>query len=344
MRKLSVILLAIACVEFILIGCGAKLEPEKFSFPLEEINKIELKGAPIFFSGGICITDEGWRADVLKGKVEREKVKKLLPLSRKPILIEGARGKIYEKIEEGDNLYFGTDEGYVYRFKGKKKCWERKIGAGIISSPAIYRNLLFVISLDAHLYCFKKKTGTLLWLKKLPGRGKYPPVVIDEIIIAPSLSKKIIGFDKNGEKQGSFELEGELKFPLYVKDKKLIAVSYKWDEGLTIIQVMEKKVGVELTITPEPPVKIGDPVEIKAKIYGFKNPEISFYIDEKLLSMGEEKKLLWMAEKEGTHKIKVIATEEGLKRETEEELKVIDPLKEWHKKLLEIRKNCYWKR
>lgn len=342
MRKLPTIL-AIASVVIILSGCGAKLEPEKFSFPLEETNKIELKGAPIFFSGGICITDEGWKADILQNKIEIRKNEKIPP-SKKPITIEGAKGKVYGKIKEGNNLYFGTDEGYVYCFRGNNKRWERKIGAGVISRPAIYKNLLLVISLDAHLYCFKKKTGTILWLKKLPGRGKYPPVVIDETIIAPSLSKKIIGFNEKGEKQGSFELEGELKFPLYVKDKKLIAVSYKWDEGLTVIQVLGKKVGVELTITPEPPVKTGDPVEIKAKVYGFKNPVISFYVDEKLLSRGEEKKLLWMAEREGVHKIKVIATEEGLKRESEEELKVIDPLKEWYRKLLEIRKNCYWKR
>ncbi len=328
---------------FFFLECNPKLEPEKFSFPLEETKKIEVAGAPVFFLDGICSTDEGWTVDILNEKVEKRKINKAISTGT-PFSIEGAKGRVYESIKDGKNLYFGTDEGYVYCFRGKKKCWERKIGAGVIARPAIYKNLLFIISLDAHLYCFKKKTGTILWLKKLPGRGKYPPVVIDETIVAPSLSKKILGFDEKGEKLGSFELEGELKFPLYVRGKKIIAVSYKWTEGLTIIQVLEKKVGIEITINPEPPVKTGDPVEIKVKTYGFKSPIISFYINGKLLTSGEEAKLLWMADKEGTHKIRVVAKEGELQREAEEEFTVIDPLKEWYRKLLQIRKNCYWKR
>ena len=150
--------------------------------------------------------------------------------------------------------------------------------------------------------------------------------------------------DKDGNKKGNFELRGELKFPVFIKDKKIIAVSYDWEKERTYVQILRKKIGLEITLSPEPPVKIGDPVEIKVETFGFNTPEISFYINGKLLSRGEELKTLWMAEKEGIHKLKVEAKEGEVIREKEEEIEVVDPQKELYKKLLQIRKNCHCKR
>jgi len=324
-------------------GCRTKLEPERFSFPLEEEAYFELEGSPVNFDNGICVTDKGWFVDALKGKLGKGKEPKIIKRST-PEEMPEVKGKIFEKTSEGKYSWFGTDQGFVYCFIGRKKLWERRIGGGVISPPAIYKNLLFITSLDGHIYCFKKRTGTLLWIKKLPGRGKYPPVVIDETIIAPSLSKKLVAFDKDGNKKGNFELRGELKFPVFIKDKKIIAVSYDWEKERTYVQILRKKIGLEITLSPEPPVKIGDPVEIKVETFGFNTPEISFYINGKLLSRGEELKTLWMAEKEGIHKLKVEAKEGEVIREKEEEIEVVDPQKELYKKLLQIRKNCHCKR
>ncbi len=318
--------------------CSPKFQPEKFAFPLEEVEKAEVKGAPVFFDGRVCITDEGWKAEIGEdGRVEVSRgVVKVAP--RPQEFRDGV-------LREGEDEYYGTADGYVIRKSRGKVKWKWKIGGGVVARPASYEDFLFVSSLDGHLYAFKKKTGSLLWIKKLPGRGKYPPLVLDEVVVAPSLSRKIRGFHLNGKVAGDFQLEGVLKFPLFVlRDKKLVAVSYDWENQRTAIQVLARKLGVEIKIYPSPPVSTKEGAEIKAKIYGFYSPEVVFKINGKVLSRGEDTRILWFPSREGIYKIEVVVKEDRVVRSRYVVVEVRDPEMEKFRGIMKLRTSCYWKK
>ncbi len=329
-------------IVFLLSFCSPKFQPEKFSFPLEEVSRVELKGAPVFFDGKTCITDEGWKAELGEGG------KFNVGLESKGGARKGlasGKGKFSSVLVEGNDRYYGTRDGYVVRKSRGKIKWRRKIGGGVVARPASYKNLLFVASLDGHLYAFKKKTGSLLWIKKLPGRGKYPPLVLDEVVVAPSLSERIRGFYLNGRPAGDYRLGGVLKFPVFVMEgKRLAAVSYDWERQVTIVQILARKLGVEIEILPPPPVSTAQGAEIKAKIYGFYSPEVIFRVNEKVLSRGEDTRVLWFPSREGTYKLEVVVREESVERSRYVVVQVKDPEKERIRRIMRERSSCYWKK
>ncbi len=331
---------------FILLipSCAPRITPQEFSFPLNEKKRIELEGSPVSFRDGLCITDKGWSADIKNDRVSFGYKAQAISLPKRPEKIKGTKGNVWGKLMEGDRIYFGTDTGFLYCMRRRKTLWKRRIGGGVVSSPAMLKNLVLFSSLDGHIYCLKKTTGSILWIKDLPGRGKFSPIVIGEVILIPSLSNKIIGLDEKGNKEGEFEIDGTLRFPLYRLGNSMVAVSYDWEDEKTIIQELEKKFGVEITFEPESPINLNDTVEITAKTYGFSSPVVEFLVDGKSVQEGEEKKLMWMAEKAGEHRIKVIAKGAEGEKEAEETLNVLDPEEEWLKQALKVRKNCYWKR
>ncbi len=318
--------------------CSPKFQPDKFSFPLQEVERVELKGAPIFFDGKTCLTDEGWKAELK----ERGKFKIYRSAQRTSSPVKKGFSSI---LVEGEDQYYGTQDGYVIRKSRGKVKWKRKIGGGVVARPASWKNFLFVASLDGHLYAFKKKTGALLWIKKLPGRGKYPPLVLDEVVVAPSLSEKIKGFHLNGRPAGDYKLEGVLKFPVsVVEGKRLVAVSYDWERQTTVIQILARKLGVEIKIFPSPPVSTAEGAEIKAKIYGFYSPEVIFKVNGKVLSKGEDTKVLWFPSQEGIYKVEVMVREGGVERSQYVVVEVKDPKKERLRMIMRERSSCYWKK
>ena len=334
MRKFLPILL------IFLSHCSPKFQPDKFSFPLEEESHIELKGVPIYFDGKKCITDKGWSA-----VIQEDNGKLNLKISRNPAAPKITIKNSNPRLRVGEDEYYGTADGWVIRKRRGKIKWKRKIGAAVSARPAIWKNYLFVTSLDGHIYAFKRNTGALLWIGELPGRGKYPPLVIDEIVVAPSLSNKIRGFFLNGKKAGDFKLEGVLKFPLYqLPGKRLAAVVYSWEKQNTLLQILRKKMGVEIELSPSTKINTREGAEIKAKVFGFYSPVITFRINGKILSRGEDDRVLWIPSREGIFKIEVEVEEKGYRRSSFKLVRVISPERERDRALLRLRQSCYWKK
>ncbi len=320
--------------------CSPKFQPDKFSFPLEEESHIELKGVPIYFDGEKCITDRGWSAII-----QEENGKLNFKVSQNPELPMTTTPKANGSLRVGEDEYYGTVDGWVIRKRRGKMKWRRKIGAAVTARPGFWKNYLFVASLDGHIYAFKRSTGALLWIGELPGRGKYPPLVIDEVVVAPSLSNKIRGFFLNGKKAGDFKLEGVLKFPLHeLPGKRLAGVVYSWEKQNTLLQILRKKMGVEIELSPSAKINTREGAEIKAKTFGFYSPIIIFRVNGKILSRGEDDKVLWLPSREGIFKIEVEVEEKGYRRSAFKLVRVLSPEKERARALLRLRQSCYWKK
>jgi outer membrane protein assembly factor BamB len=241
---------------------------------------------------------------------------------------------------DGDFLYFATQDGMfrcvdVQRHREK---WRIKSGSPVYSPPVVHKDKVFFLGWNGVLYCLKKKNGTLLWWSMASSRSAFPLEIVEDKIIAASLSPEIVCFNiMTGENQGTYTAPGEMRSnPVWLSPHLLVNLyDHSTDEG-TVIFLM-KKVSVELSSSKKPPQKPAEEIVLSAKEAGFHLPEYTFFLtrfvrwelypdllvlvpaEEKAVAQekSEENKWAWIPAEEGIYLIGVAVTDAKETAETE---------------------------
>jgi outer membrane protein assembly factor BamB len=91
----------------------------------------------------------------------------------------------FPPIYVGGKLYFVNNNGYAHALEADtgKILWKRRIGRLNASSPAFYKNRLYIVNLEpGHIVKLDAKTGRTIWKRDLPGRAESSPVVINRTV------------------------------------------------------------------------------------------------------------------------------------------------------------------
>jgi outer membrane protein assembly factor BamB len=91
----------------------------------------------------------------------------------------------FPPIYVGGKLYFVNNNGFAHALDADtgKILWKRRIGRLNASSPAFYKNRLYIVNLvPGHIVKLDAKTGKTIWKRDLPGRAESSPVVIDRTV------------------------------------------------------------------------------------------------------------------------------------------------------------------
>ncbi len=269
-------------------------------------------------------------------------------------LIKKAQGKtIWKKLFPSElsppllykgRIYLGSRDRWVYALRARdgKVLWKMRVGGAVVAAPAAFQDKVCFAALDANLYCFHYRKGHMLWVKRLPGRGYYPPVVADKLLIAPSFSRKIVAFNEEGKKHSPYEIPFELSFPICYNSGRLYLAYYNYRKGITEIEVLTKKLAVEVKLDPKPPLFLADAITVEVRVVGLREPEITFLIDGKILQKGDSQRLIWVPEKEGEHLLEIRASKEELTLEKKLHLRIYSRESYWKEVYENWRKRCYW--
>ncbi len=299
---------------------GLLLETAKGTFLLREGKLVERKA-------GIQVRGK----EVIRKAHGKTVWKKAFPSELSPPLLYKGR------------IYLGSRDRWVYalRVKDGKVLWKMRVGGAVVAAPAAFKDKVCFAALDANLYCFHYRKGHMLWVKRLPGRGYYPPLVADSLLIAPSFSRKIVAFKKDGKRLSPYEIPFELSFPLCYSSGRLYLAYYNYRKGITEIEVLTKKLAVEIKLDPKPPLFLGDAITVEVRVVGLREPEVSFEVDGKVLQKGDSQRLIWVPEKEGEHVLGVKASKGELTLKKELRLRVYSRESYWKEVCESWRKRCY---
>jgi outer membrane protein assembly factor BamB len=91
----------------------------------------------------------------------------------------------FPPIYVGGKLYFVNNNGFAHSLDADtgKVLWKRRVGRLNASSPAFYKNRLYIVNLEpGHILKLDAKTGKTIWKRDLPGRAESSPVVVDRTV------------------------------------------------------------------------------------------------------------------------------------------------------------------
>lgn len=255
----------------------------------------------------------------------------------KKIKLNGRAGA--NLVSEGQFLYFGTDEPAISCLDLKKERikWKIKTGAEILSPPVIQDKRLYFFCWNSVLYCLNKKSGEIQWWQAMPSRSPFVLEVVEDKIVAASLSPVVVSFDRmTGKKWGNYDAGREVKSnPLWLEPYLLISL-YNQQTGMGTLEFLNKEVKVSLGSLKLSPQKINEEIVFTAAATGFFRPQFEFYLKDGgkkdiVQEKSEKKSWTWFPSKEGTYKISVVVFDE--KEHTEAEISyVIEAGKEEKKK------------
>jgi outer membrane protein assembly factor BamB len=98
-------------------------------------------------------------------------------------------------VAEGNTIFFGSGDGYVYAVDKTTGTliWEYQTGSVVHSSPAIHHGKVYVGSFDGYLYALNAKDGHLEWRYKSMGHQYFPkgemqgsPVIHENLVFVGS--------------------------------------------------------------------------------------------------------------------------------------------------------------
>jgi outer membrane protein assembly factor BamB len=241
---------------------------------------------------------------------------------------------------DDDYLYFGTEDRYLHcvDLSRNKTKWKIRTGAETYIPPAIDNDRVFFLCWNCVLYCLNKKSGTILWWNSVPSRSYYRLEVIDDKIVASSLSSTVVCFGLyKGEKQGAFDASQEIKSnPIWFEPYLLVNV-YDRDSNAGKLVFLKKEVKATILPSKGSPRKANEEVVFTANATGFYMPNYKFFLtrlrkfrlypDLLVFSRDEERNVVqesseanswsWFPEQEGYYFIGVEIVDEREKAETE---------------------------
>ncbi len=194
-----------------------------FSFPLSIAWEYDASagfgnGAPIVVNKTLIIgtlQGELHGIDIETGK-RISYNKNFSPISSSPVAYQ--QYLIVGLESTNDNLIsFNTDRGDIQ--------WSKNIG-GVVSSPFVDNDLLYVGGMDGIFYCFKLPYGELEWKYDTKASIYASGCAFDDLVFCANAEGNIFGLDKkSGEKKWKFSTRDALFAGLTSYKEKVIAAS-----------------------------------------------------------------------------------------------------------------------
>jgi outer membrane protein assembly factor BamB len=124
-------------------------------------------------------------------------------------------------------LYFVDNNANAYALDADtgKVLWHRRIGRLNASSPAFYRNRLYIVNLvPGHVVKLDAKTGKVIWKRSLRGRAESSPLVIDRTVYFGCENGELFAISTGkGNVRWSTPLGGPIKSaPAYYRGKLFV--------------------------------------------------------------------------------------------------------------------------
>ena len=112
------------------------------------------------------------------------------------------------------DIFFGSDDGYVYAISSKGTLkWRTKLGAAVHSSPSISvdGNTLYIGCADGKFRALNKISGNVIWTIATASRiDSSPAVDYDNTIYIGSVDKSVYAIRPNGLLKWKFSSKGEI--------------------------------------------------------------------------------------------------------------------------------------
>jgi outer membrane protein assembly factor BamB len=112
-------------------------------------------------------------------------------------------------------LFFVNNSGYAVALDADtgKQLWKRRIGRLNASTPAYYRERLYIVNLvPGHIVKLDAKTGRTIWKRSLPSRAESSPLVIDRTVYFGCEDGNLYALStRNGNVRWSTPLGGAVK-------------------------------------------------------------------------------------------------------------------------------------
>ncbi|HEX6601660.1 MAG TPA: PQQ-binding-like beta-propeller repeat protein [Solirubrobacterales bacterium] len=136
----------------------------------------------------------------------------------------------FPPIYVGGKLYFVNNNGFAHALDADtgKTLWKRRIGRLNASSPAFYKNRLYIVNLvPGHIVKLDAKTGKTIWKRDLPGRAESSPVVIDRTVYFGCENGELFAMSTGkGQVRWSTPLGGAIKAAPAYSNGKLFVGDY----------------------------------------------------------------------------------------------------------------------
>lgn len=118
-------------------------------------------------------------------------------------------------IDERGEVFVGTTDRRLLRLGPKgNQHWRWRVGADVISPPALAGDLALFTSFDATLYAIHRGSGKLAWRVGLPSRPLSGPLVVGQNVLVACHESEIVGFSlAKGEAMGALKLPAEIRAP-----------------------------------------------------------------------------------------------------------------------------------
>ena len=134
---------------------------------------------------------------------------------------------------DGDIIYVTTYEGYIYSLSindGSLLPWSFKADAGIVSSPVIYQDTIFMGAFDNSVYAVKIGSNEPLWSFSGDKWFWATPVVKDGVVYAGCLDGKVYAIGAGtGELKWEFDTGSQIVSPPVIDGDLLIVASESGD-------------------------------------------------------------------------------------------------------------------
>lgn len=191
---------------------------------------------------------------------------------------------------DAGQLFFGSFDHFFYcvQLDDLKLKWKVRTGGGFESPPILDRRRVYVISRNNVLYCFARKSGTVLWWGNVPARSRFRPELIDERITAASQTTRLVCFDaQTGQDRGRFDAALELRANPVWHAPNLVLAHFDGHSGKGRLSFLKKEVKASLVFSKPDPQKPNEEIQVRVEVSGFFQPEYEFFLTHyRLLRFG----------------------------------------------------------
>jgi outer membrane protein assembly factor BamB len=124
-----------------------------------------------------------------------------------------------------DRVYAGSSDDYLYCLMADAGAidWRWRTGGDIVGAPVTDGNRVYFVALDNVLRALDHKSGVQQWMRPLPIRPAWSPVLIGSTVAVAGVATSVKGFAiKDGAPAGDFVATSEVTTAPYVLDDPVL--------------------------------------------------------------------------------------------------------------------------
>jgi len=124
-----------------------------------------------------------------------------------------------------DRVYVGSTDNYLYCLLAADGSidWRWRTGGDILGTPVTDGNRVYFVALDNVLRALDHKSGVQQWMRPLPIRPAWSPVLIGSTVVVAGVATSVKGFAiKDGAPSGDFVATSEVTTAPYAFDDPVL--------------------------------------------------------------------------------------------------------------------------